>query len=709
MATLQKLRNMGPVLVAVVGLALAAFILGDAFRLSQSPQGSQAVGSVNGEEILATDYQKMYEEYSDVVKFIRQANNLTEEEMSQIKDQVWQQYIQTQILKEEAEKIGLTVSVAELQDIVAAGQSPLLQQTPFRNEQGRFDKSILDNFLVQYEQNKDNPEVAAQLVPMYEYWKFIEKTMMENALAEKYQMLVTNSFLSNSVAAQSNYEANNATYDIEVAAYPYSAVPEGDVKVNDSDLQALYSKNKEQYKQAFESRDIKYVSYQVTPSEADRAELNKEVSEYADMLKADDADYAAIVRQSNSEVPFSAVAWKKSSFPEEVAALLDETEVNAVVAPFYTQSDDSYTTFKVLGKSTVADSVKYRQLAVAAATPEATATLADSILNALKGGSDFAEIAKKYNQNGEDAWLTSEQYEGMMVDGFNATFLTNILEGTKGEYKMMDVEGSPVKLIYQVVEKKNNVQKYNVAVIKRTAEFSKETYSDAYNKFSEFVAKCKTVEDLEKNAEEYGYRVQPQANLYTSSHKVAGKNGTRETLKWLFQTAKVGEVSPLYECGENDNLLVVALTNVNEKGYRTIEQASEALRYQALNDKKAEKIIADLSGKNFDAVASTANVKCDTVKYVSFGTPAFISITSASEPAISAAVQGMEAGAVSAPIKGNNAVYVIRLIAKNAKEGEYNAQNEQKTLKSYAQRSASFFINDLMQNAEIEDNRYLYF
>jgi peptidyl-prolyl cis-trans isomerase D len=229
---------------------------------------------------------------------------------------VWQQYIQTQLLKAEAEKIGLTVSVAELQDIVAAGQSPMLQQTPFRNEQGRFDKTILDNFLVQYEQNKDNAEIAQQYAPMYEYWKFIEKTLMDNALAEKYQMLITNSFLSHSVAAQSNYEANNATYDIEVAAYPYSAVPEGDVKVSESDIQALYSKNKEQFKQPFESRDIKYVSYQVTPSEADRADLNNEMNEYAEMLKAADADCATIVRQANSEVPFSAVAWKKSSYPE---------------------------------------------------------------------------------------------------------------------------------------------------------------------------------------------------------------------------------------------------------------------------------------------------------------------------------------------------------------------------------------------------------
>lgn len=707
MATLQKLRNMGPMLVIFVGVALFAFIAGDAWRVLQPHQGSQSVGSVNGEELLATDFQKMYEEYSEVVKALRGTSSLSEEELNQVKDQVWQDYVRNKILKAEAEKIGLSVSVAELNAIVSAGEDPILQQTPFLNEQGKFDKSILDNFLAQYAQGDDNFKQESQM--LYNYWKFVEKTLSDNALANKYQMLIYNTFLSNPVAAQYSFDANNATYDIELAAYPYSAIPDADVTVSDAEIKALYDKNKEQYKQYSESRDIKYVSYRVTPSDADRAELQKEMTEYTEALKADDADYSTIIRQANSMVPYSAVAWKKESYPEEVAVRLDEMAINSVIDPIYNQSDDSYTTFKLIGKTTVADSIKYRQMAVAAATAEATEALVDSIVTALKGGSDFAEVAKKYNQNGQDMWLTSNQYEGMNIDGVNATFLKNIFAAKKGEYNIMDIEGSPAKVIYQVIDTKNNIEKYQVAVIKRAVEFSSETYNNAYNKFSQFVASCKNVEDLEKNAEEYGYRVQTQRNIYTSTHKIANQNNTRETIRWIFSTANVGEVSPLYECGESNNLLVVALTDVNEQGYMAIEKAGVTLRNQLINDKKAEKIIAELAGKNFEAAASTANVKSDTVKHITFNAPAYISLTSSSEPAICAAVTNMEQGAVSAPIKGNGGVYVIRLIAKNDKGGEYNVNNEQNALKAYGQHGTSRFYNDLYEKSEIVDNRYLYF
>ena len=709
MATLQKLRNMGPMLIIFVGVALLAFIAGDAWRILQPHQGSQSVGSVNDEKLLVTDFQKMYDEYSEVVKFLRNTNTLSEMELNQVKDEVWQNYVRNQIIKTEAEKIGLTVSAAELQDIVNAGEDPILQQTPFRNEQGKFDKDVLNNFLVQYEQNKDDETFVQQYKKIYDYWKFIEKTIIDNALAYKYQMLIYNSYLSNSIAAQNNFEANNATYDIEIAAYPYSAIPNTDITINDTDIKALYEKNKEQYKNIAESRDIKYVSYRVTPSDADRTELNKEMNEYAEMLKTNDADYATIIRQSNSIVPYSAIAWKKESYPEEVAVRLDEMEVNSVIAPLYNQSDDSYTTFKLLGKSTVADSIKYRQIAVAAATPEATTTLADSIVNALKSGSDFIEIAKKYEQNGEEIWLTSAQYEGMSVEGMNATFLKSIIGANKGEYNILNVENSPVKIIYQVTEKKNEIQKYQAAVIKRVSEFSSETYNEAYNKFSQFVASCKNVEDLEKKAEEYGYRIQTQNNIYTATHNVANQNGTRETLKWIFTTAKIGEVSPLYECGNNDNLLVVGLTNIHNKGYKTIDEASASLRNQLLSDKKAEKIMTEIAGKKFEAVASMANVKSDTVKHITFNAPAYISLTSSSEPAICSAVTQMEQGAVSKPIKGNGGVYVIRLISKNPKNDEYNVKNEQNALKLNGQRAASRFLNDLFEKTEIVDNRYLYF
>ncbi len=712
MATLQKLRNAGPLLVIFVGVALLAFVAGDALRIFQSPQGSQPVGSVNGEEISAADYQNMYEEYSNVVQLMRGGNTLSETEQNQIKDEVWGTYLSHKIIAAEAEKIGLTVTPAELKAIVAEGTHPLLLQSPFRNEQGKFDLDILNEFLASYDEN--DPAMTQQYKPIYEYWKFVEKTIMQNTLAEKYQALITNSFISNPTIAENNYNSNGTTYDIEYRVYPYSAVADSTVKVSESDIKRAYEQEKALYKQYSESRDIKYVNFHVTPSTQDRADLNKELSAYADSLKAGNTDYATLARLSNSEVPYSAIGWAKDIFPEEVQLRIDSVDVNTVVGPIYNQSDDSYTVFKYIGKETVADSILYRSLTISAETSERVAELTDSLLNVLNNGGNFKEIATKYGQaNADSMWLTSAMYEGAPVTGDNMNFLNTIINGKKKDkYAAFSLENQPTKIIYQVIDTKNPETKYHAIVLRRTSEFSSETYNEAYNKFSQFVASCKNTEDLEKNAEEYGYRVMTLSGnraVFNTTYNVANLAGTRDAVRWLYNEASIGDISPLYECGNGDNLLVISLTGINEKGYTPIDKLTPMLRTKAIKEKKAEKIMAEIKGKNYDELASAANIKSDAAKRITFSASTFISATSSNEPAISAAVTKMQPGEVSAPIKGEGGVYVIKLVAKNAKGGEFNATTEQATLKLQAQRNANMFMNDLYEKANVEDNRYLYF
>lgn len=707
MATLQKLRNMGPLLVIFVGLALFAFIAGDAWRLFQSHTVDQNVGSVNGEKLSAMDFQKMYEEYTNAVKFARGTNALTEDEMNQVKDEVWSTYISNQVLSAEAEKAGLTVTATELQAIVNAGSDPLLAQTPFRNEKGVFDKDILNNFLTQYDNNKENPEFLEQYKPVYDYWKFIEKTIMLNALTGKYQALVQNSFIGNPIVAKSNYEANSNTYDIEVVAYPYSAVKGDDCVATESEIEKLYNQKKENYKQPYESRSIKYASYRVTPSPADREELRAELSEYADSLKAGDTDYASIVRLASSEVAYSDQPWQKSAFPEEVQARLDSVAVNSVTGPIYSQSDDSYTVFKLLSKSTLPDSVKYDLLVVSAENIEKTNALADSLLGALKGGANFAEVSKKYNQeNNEGMWFTSAQYEGMPVA--SNSLIDKLVEGKKCGYEVVDIENANSKAIVRITESKNPVEKYHAVVIKRANEFSKDTYNDAYNKFSQFVANCKDAADMEAKADEFGFRVMTQNNIHTGTHKVANIAGTRDALRWIFEAAE-GDISPLYECGENDYLLVAAVAAVNEKGYAPLENLRHMLGYEIANDKKAKKIMAEIKGKTMEQIKGMENVKSCETKRISFSAPAYISATASNEPAISAIAGKLNIGQESAPIKGNNGVYVIKLVAKNAKGGEFNAKSEEDVIKTMGARNSNNIFGELIQNAEIEDNRYRFF
>ena len=104
MATLQNIRSKGPLLVIAVGLALFAFIAGDAWRVLQ-PHQSQDVGEVNGDVLSAQDYQSMVDEYAEVVKFTSGTNALSDDQLNQLRDEVWRTYVNNQLIEAEAEKL----------------------------------------------------------------------------------------------------------------------------------------------------------------------------------------------------------------------------------------------------------------------------------------------------------------------------------------------------------------------------------------------------------------------------------------------------------------------------------------------------------------------------------------------------------------------------------------------------------------------------
>ncbi len=178
MATLQNIRSKGPLLVIVIGLALFAFIAGDAWKVLQ-PHQSHDVGEVNGETLSAQDYQNMVEEYTEVIKFSSGMSSLNDEQTNQVKDEVWRSYVNNKLIEKEAKKLGITVSKAEIQSIINEGVNPLLQQTPFRNPQtGAFDKDMLKKFLADYSK-MDKTKMPSQYVEYYEgmhkLWSFVEK------------------------------------------------------------------------------------------------------------------------------------------------------------------------------------------------------------------------------------------------------------------------------------------------------------------------------------------------------------------------------------------------------------------------------------------------------------------------------------------------------------------------------------------------------
>ena len=712
MATLQKIRSKGPLLVIVIGLALFAFIAGDAWKVLQPHQGKQDVGEVNGEVLSAQDYQKMVDELSEVIKLTNGLNSLTEDQLNNVKDQVWQSYVNNKLIAEQAEKLGLKVTDAEIQSIIDQGTHPLLMQTPFRNPQtGMFDKDMLKKFLVDYA-NLNASQMPAQYVEYYQkmgaFWQFVEKTLAQSTLAEKYQNLVTNSLISKPVVAEDAFNSRTEQSDLLLAGVPYSSINDSTVQVSDSEIKDRYNEKKEQFKQLVETRDIRYIDVKVVPSDADRKAVEKEVTEYSNQLASTTADFGTFVRSTGSSVNYSDVPVSKSVFPADVASRLDSTNVNEVYGPYYNQTDDSFNAFKLLAKVSSPDSIQFRQIQVYADTEEKTKTLADSIYNALKGGADFAAVAKIYGQTGEATWVNAQSWEGSELDADNSKFINTLLNQPVNELANLNM--GQANLILQVMNKKSMQTKYKVAVVKREVEFSKETYNAAYNKFSQFVAQNTTIDSMVKNAEESGYTLMPRTDLSSAEHYVGGVRSTREALKWIF-AAKPGEVSPLYECGENDHLMVVALDKIHEAGYRDINSVAEMLRAEIRRDKKAEKIMEEM--KKYNSIAQVKGMKdavSDSVKHVTFSAPAYISVTRSSEPVIGAVAAKTAANKVSAPIKGNGGVYMIQVYAKEKGSEKFDAKQEEATLTNMAVRIAgNQLIHDLYQKAKVVDQRYLFF
>lgn len=711
MATLQTIRSKGPLLVIVIGIALFAFIAGDAWKIFQPHQGRQDIGEINGEKISAQDYQKLVDEYTEVIKLTNGLASLNETQLASVKDQVWQSYVNNKLIAEQAEKLGLTVTDAEIQAIIDEGTHPLLMNTPFRNPQtGAFDKDMLKKFLVDYS-NLSTSQMPSQYVEYYQtmgnFWNFVEKTLRQSALAEKYQNLISKSLIANPTSAEDAFKARTEQSDLLMAAVPYSAINDSLVKISDDEIRSLYNERKEQFKQLAETRDIRFVDIQILPSDADRKAVLDEVTEYSEQLNNTTADYAAFIRSTGSSVSYSDIPVNKSVLPSDVVARLDSIGMNEVFGPYYSQADDSYNAFKIIAKVNAPDSIQFRQIQVYADTEEKTKTLTDSIYDALKGGANFEEIAKVYGQTGESTWVSANTWEGSQLNSENEEFIKTLLSQPVKEIAKLNI--GQANIILQVMNKKSMQDKYKVAVIKRNVEFSNDTYNEAYNKFSQFVAQSNSIEELEKNAEEYGYTVIPRSDFSSAEHYVGGVPSTKEVIRWIFG-AKEGAVSPLFECGNNDHIMVAALDRINPVGYRNINSVADMLRAEIRRDKKAEMIMADMkSCTSIDQAKAVKNAVSDTVKHVTFSAPAYISLTRGSEPVIGAVASKTAVNATSAPVKGNAGVYMVQVLSKENGKETFDVKSEESTLSNMYYRFATQFINDLYQKSKVVDNRYLYF
>ena len=713
MAALGKIRSRGLTLIIIIGLGLFAFIAEEAFRSCESSRNNQRqqIGEVLGEKMSFDDFAKLVDEAQDAMKVMGQ-ENLNDDQLNQLRDQVWQNYVQYKLIENQCKKLGLTVTDDEMENVLSQGTNQMLLSTPFVNQQtGRFDANQLKQFLAQYKQAKTaNPQAAQQYESIYKYWNYIEKSLRQQLLIQKYNALLAHCFLSNPVEARMSFNEENLESQIQLAAYPYSSIQDNKVTISDKDLKSKYNELKPRFQQFVETRDIKYIDVKITASAADRAALLKQFNDYGKQLASAD-DPADVVRKSTSAIPYLGIPVGKEAFPADIAGKLDSIAVGHVVGPVEDKQDNTLNLIKVIAKQQLPDSVQFRAIQVGGTTPDEAHKRADSIYTALKGGADFAAVAKKYGQDGSEQWLTTRQYEYTnSIDNDRKTYLNNLL--TMGAKELKNIQTTQGNIIVEVLDRKNMINKYTAAVIKLTIDYSSETRSKIFNKFSSFVSANQTPEAIEKNAARSGYRLQEAKDVTTSQHYLAGIRSTRDAMKWLFD-AKEGSVSQMYECGNNgDNLLLVVCTKVHPIGYRGLDdpQVKEMVKAEVMRDKKAEQLIAKANGVKSIAAAKAKGAIVSTVNQVTFAAPVFVQTTGASEPALSGAVYAAKAGSFSShPVKGMAGVYQFQVMNRTKNAAKFNDKELEGKLIQKGMQYAGNFMNELYINGKVVDNRYLFF
>ena len=711
MATLEKIRSKAGLLVLVVGLALFAFIIGDFLNSGSTyfRQSQERIAEIDGEVIKIQDYQARVDEMTEIYKMQSGSASLPEEYMTQIRQSVFDGMVQEIVLDEATQKLGMVVGPEELFDMVQGENiSPLIQQMQmFVNPQtGAFDKSALLTFLKQID--VDNiatypAEQQAQLQQAQRFWMFWEKNIKRQRLESKYTTLLSKAIAANALDAKAAFDESVENSDIVYAMQSYATIPDSTIAVSDSEIKQLYEQRKESYKQKA-SKIIDYIAVDIRPSKEDYDKVQADIESVKSELET--TDRVADLVNENSEVPYVDAFFTENALDAEMKQFATTAEVGAIYGPVF--DNDKYRLFKLIDKTNAPDSVKVSHIMLAGKGEAETKALADSLLTVLKGGASFEELAKQFSADqaaengGELGWFT----EATALRGVNAEFKDAVF-------------GTPLNLIavvksmygthlVKVTEKTANVAKYKVADIDMTVSPSSKTYSNIYNELNQFISNNHSLEKLTANAKEAGYNLVSDATVTKDDQLLGSVQNSRQVIRWAFQNDK-GAISEIFEC--NDKFVVAAMKGSLDEGYRPVELVAAPLKAELIAQKKGEQIAAALAAKNLtsvEAYAEAMGAKVDSVKFVNFATRRISGI--GIEPNLNAAVAMAQVDQVSAPVKGNNGVYVFKVYARNKDAKTYDEAEQVRTLDATnAYRVGFQAIQSLINKAEVEDNRIRFY
>ncbi len=704
MATLQTIRTKAGLLVSIViGLSLAAFILGDMFQSGNSlfQKDRLEVGEIDGESVQYPDFQKQVDELAEIYKMNTQQNQLDENTMVQVREQTWQNQIREIVMGDVYEKLGIDVSSDELFDMLqGTNLHPVVQQL-FRNPNtGQVDRSAVVRFL-------KNLESGAVEQEQRSYWLYLEKQIVQDRIQGKYMNMVGKGLYVTSEEAQNSLANRNKQINFDYINLPINSVADSQIVITDKDLRNYYDTRKNEFKQE-KVRRIEYITYAVKPSTEDF----KNAETWINDIKTDfetTTDNIQFVT-SNSDVSFDGTWYKKETLPANIGSwVYDEgAEVNAVFGPYF--ENDAYKLAKVHAIEMLPDSVEARHILLqvnSQAEVVSKQALADSLKTAIENGSDFATLARLFStdqgsaiQGGDLGWFG----RGQMVRPFEEAAFNN----AKNEVTVVPSQFG-IHVI-QTTDKGKESKQVQIAYLVRNVVPSTRTYQDTYALASKFASENSSKEDFDAAVTEQKLD-KKIASVSENDREIAGLENARLLIRAAYETEKgkvimSQESSPIFELG--DNYVIATLAGVTEEGIATFEDIKARIELNVLKEKKSELLVKKandaMNGKtDLDAIASALNSEVKNATNVNFNSFQVPGV--GLEPAVIGTVASLEVDKLSKPVAGNNGVFIVKVTSVNQNTDADATSEQLRMAQNLNYRATSQAFEAHRKKVEITDKR----
>ena len=699
MAALQSIRKRGTLLAVIIGVALLAFILGDFLNSGNAlfGQSQYEMGKINGQTISYQEFSNKVNQKENFYRIAFNRSSLDGETTDQIREQAWEEIIREKGIGQNIKNLGIQCTGDELLNMINTGNvTPMIRQA-FTNQNGQYDPQLAKTY------------ISSNSTESNFIWQCMEDELKATREYIKYISLVASGlYVTNSEVEQEFAERTHIT-DIKYVNIPYTSIKDEDVSVSDKDLKAFFEQNAKRFDTQQETRDIAYVSFDVVASDKDSADAKKIVDDLKNTFESTDEIENFVTR--NSDIPYQNIHYSKGEILNKTVDSVMFNSLEGIVYGPYIEGE-YYKMARLIKKEMLSDSVKVSHILIAHRTQGDTMPArlkADSLMSVIKSGIDFGALAMQFSDDqasaadsGNLGWITERI-------NFIPEFKDACFSTAKGQITTVSTQYG-VHII-KVLDKTAPKQKVSVGFLQIEIRPGKETRQAAYMAATQFAGANNKPSEFEQTVQANNLVRRVAPNLTSNTRVIPGIENSRELVRWAFDNEKSKTVSDVMEFG--DRYIVAALVGIHRQGLAKYESVKEFIRPEVTNNKKAEKIIADIKSKNadnVDAVAAQTGQTVKTAANVNFGASQIAGV--GFEPAVIAAAAALPKDGVSSPIQGRTGVFVIENTSYTPSQEiqQINYNTDRTQLQNDLRSRASYQAVDAVNKTfNIEDNRVKFF